>query len=372
MDAGRFATKDYPDDGTTVDLNGGIGLGIGRGSLSLFGEFQHRDPTNRAWPDIFLVDPNGVGDVIDTLTGTIIKKQNSLPQPNYHWGDGLEKDVMTFANFRMPLNSSGSSEWYAFGGYSHKVGTGNGFWRYFDSARNWPELYPQGFLPEFRPTVQDYSGATGIRTSLGGWSLDLGGSYGLNTFDYDLRNTNNASLGPCLDTPCAPGADGVLGTSDDPGIPNQLSFFAGRLKRSEILAGLNLGRSSNWVSVPRSTSRWVPRSVMRITRFYKARPHPGSTVVTWPRTAAGRRRPGLRSSAALLRPTPATTAGAILVHTPISRPISLPNSWPTWPADTSITVTSVTGSPASWRSGFSPPSDWSFGAPPAPVFGRRG
>ena len=35
-----------------------------------------------------------------------IVKRNSLPQPNLHWGDGLEKDAMTFANFRMPLNAS--------------------------------------------------------------------------------------------------------------------------------------------------------------------------------------------------------------------------------------------------------------------------
>src|SRR5881396_1262885 len=90
-DAGRYVTQDYPDDGTTVDVNGGVGIGLGRGSLSLFGEFQHRDKTNRAWADSFLVDVNGVGDVIDPNTGQILEKRNSLPQPNYHWGDGLEK-----------------------------------------------------------------------------------------------------------------------------------------------------------------------------------------------------------------------------------------------------------------------------------------
>ena len=98
-DAGRYVTQDYPDDGTTVDVN-------------------------------------GVNDLIDPNTGQILQKRNSLPQPNYHWGDGLEKDAMTFANFRMPLTASGSSEVYAFGGYSNRVGTGNGFWRYANSTRN--------------------------------------------------------------------------------------------------------------------------------------------------------------------------------------------------------------------------------------------
>src|SRR5947208_12527004 len=153
-DAGRYVkTRDYPDDGTTVDVNGGWGVQLGRGSLGLFGEYQHRDPTNRAWPDSFLVDARGIADLIDPNTGQILKKRNALPQPNYHWGDGLETDAMTFANFRLPLNDAGTSEVYAFGGYSHRVGTGNGFWRYFDSPRNWQQLYPDGFLPEFHPNV---------------------------------------------------------------------------------------------------------------------------------------------------------------------------------------------------------------------------
>ncbi len=243
VETGGYSTKDYPDDGATTDVNGGLGFAVGRGSLTLFGEYLHRDPTNRAWPDIFLVDGNGVGDVIDTLTGRILQKRNSFTQPNYHWGDGLEKDAMTFANFRLPLNPAGTSELYAFGGYSHRVGTGNGFFRYFDSAKNWPELYPQGFLPEFHPHVADYSGAAGFRGNVSGWSLDLGAELGLNRFDYDLDHTNNASLGPCLDVPCAPGADGILGNLDDPGIPNKLSFFAGRLQRREVIAGVNLAKS---------------------------------------------------------------------------------------------------------------------------------
>ena len=106
---------------------------------------------------------------------------------------------MTFANFRMPLNQAGTTEFYAFGGYSYRRGTGNGFWRYFDSNRNWQEIYPQGFLPEFHPKVNDYSAAGGFRTSIGGWAADAGVSWGMNRFDYDLDNTNNPSLGPSLD-----------------------------------------------------------------------------------------------------------------------------------------------------------------------------
>ena len=108
---------------------------------------------------------------------------------------------------------AGAAEFYAFGGYSYRRGTGNGFWRYFDSNRNWQEIYPQGFLPEFHPKVNDYSAAGGFRTSFGGWAADAGVSCGLNRFDYDLENTNNPSLGPCLDTPPLREPTGYLGNA---------------------------------------------------------------------------------------------------------------------------------------------------------------
>jgi iron complex outermembrane recepter protein len=240
---GQFMTgKGYDDDGTTVDVNGGVGLKLGRGSLGLFGQFMHRQPTNRAFPDGTLEDLNGVTDVVDTLTGEIIQKRNGVPQPVNHLGDGLERDLLSFANLRMPLNAAGSTEFYAFGGFSNRVGTGNGYYRKPLNNRNWPEIYPNGFLPEFRPNVNDYSAAGGVRSTVAGWSIDAGGSYGRNTFDYRLRNTLNPSLGPCLVTACAPGADAILGTADDPGIPNQTSFDAGHLKRGEFLVGLNLAK----------------------------------------------------------------------------------------------------------------------------------
>ncbi len=259
--AGQYVTgKGYRNDGTTVDLNGGVGVRIGRGSLGLFGEFQQRDPTNRAWADPYLVDAAGNADDINPKNGQVTQKNNSLPQPNLHWGDGLEKDVMTYTNFRLPLGASGTSEFYAFGGYSHRVGTGNGYWRYFDGNRNWQEIYPQGFLPEFHPTVEDGSAAAGIRTKVSGWALDFGGTFGSNRFDYNLKNTLNASLGPCLVVACAPGADGVLGTSDDPGIPNQTSFYAGRLLRREAIGALNLAREVE-IGTPRPAQRRRRRGI---------------------------------------------------------------------------------------------------------------
>jgi iron complex outermembrane receptor protein len=238
---GRYTTDNYPDDGTTVNVNGGWGIQLGRGSLGLFGQFLDRQATNRAWADPFEVAGTGVADSINSI-GQVVHKNNPVPQPNLHWGDGLEKDALSFANFRMPVNAAGSNEVYVFGGYSHRDGEGNPYRRYAGTARSWDNIYPLGFLPVIQGLVTDYSVAGGLRGVVSGWNYDLGGTFGHNNFDYHINNTLNASLGPCLDVPCAPGADGVLGTSDDPGIPNQLNFFAGRVLREEWITAVNVAK----------------------------------------------------------------------------------------------------------------------------------
>jgi iron complex outermembrane receptor protein len=272
--AGGYRTGDYAHDGSTVDVNGGWGFNVGRGSLGLFAQYLDRQPTNRAWADPF--DDGGTG-LLDSVNsrGQVVIKRSPVPQPNYHWGDGLERDVMTMANLRLPLNDAGTTEVYSFGGYSSRRGTGNGYRRYATDARNWTEIYTLGFLPEFAPDVTDYSATGGVRTVTAGWSVDVGASFGHNDFVYNLRNTLNTSLGPCLApaTPCAPGADSILGNGDDPGITNQTSFMAGRLRREELQAGINAAKAVT-VGLPEplnvALGVMVRREAYRITRGERA------------------------------------------------------------------------------------------------------
>jgi iron complex outermembrane receptor protein len=109
-------------------------------------------------------------------------------------------------------------------------------------TRNYTEIYPLGFLPAFEPHVVDASGSAGVRGMVRGWTYDAGGTFGYNLFRFNLSNTLNASLGPCLKTACAPGLDGVFGNADDPGIPNQTQFDAGALRLKEGIASLDLSR----------------------------------------------------------------------------------------------------------------------------------
>lgn len=239
--SGRYTPDDYPDDGTTVNVNGGWGLKLGSGSLALFGEFLDRDPTNRAWADPYDASGNGQVDSVNS-EGQVVLKRNPVPQPNHHWGDGLEKDALTYGTLDLPLNDRATTQLFAHGGYSFRRGSGNGYRRYADSDRNWPQIYPLGYLPEFHPDVRDYSMAGGIRSEASGWRMTFDGSYGHNDFEYNLRNTLNVSLGPDLGNATAPGNDGIPGNTDDPGIPNQTSFFAGRMSRNEAIGEVNASK----------------------------------------------------------------------------------------------------------------------------------
>ncbi|HEX2718494.1 MAG TPA: TonB-dependent receptor, partial [Gemmatimonadaceae bacterium] len=241
VDAGQYMPKDFPHDGKTFDMNGGWSFELLGGSVALFGEYRDRGSTNRAGADLEDQINPGDADVVGP-DGRVITKNNPVPQPNHHWGDGEEKDYMGFLNAAIPLGASGNTGVYAFGGYSLREGTGYGYYRQGLSYRNWPQIYPLGFLPRFVPDVTDISAATGVKGTGMGWNYDLGATLGHNGFTFNLENTLNTSLGPCLNTACAPGLDGIRGNADDPGIPNQTSFMAGKVKLTETIIGLDANR----------------------------------------------------------------------------------------------------------------------------------
>ena len=135
-------------------------------------------------------------------------------------------------DIHVPTSLLGGGEFYAFGGYSHRIGNGEGYRRYAGSDRNWDTIYPLGFLPQFSPKVTDYSAAGGLKGKLNGWDVDAGATYGHNGFRYELSNTLNTSLGGSLTAVTAPNAS----------IPNQTHFFAGELRRDEFVADANVSR----------------------------------------------------------------------------------------------------------------------------------
>lgn len=257
VSVGHHFPDEWDDDGLRYDLSGNWGLDIGgAGVLNLTAAFSQREPVNRAGADGRDQILPGDADFVDQ--GLVIRKHNEVAQPNHLWGDGEASNFMWFANLELPLTTaradSGGAELYAFGGYSRRRDLHSGFFVRSMDDRNWPGIHPLGFLPRFDTDTRDISLVTGLRRSgagsrrrseaglESGWSWDLNAQYGSNRVDNDLFDTLNPSLGPCLESACAPGADGIPGTADDPGIPNRTRFSTGALENRQFLANADVGR----------------------------------------------------------------------------------------------------------------------------------
>ena len=171
-------------DGELVDVGGSWGIAAGKGSVTVAAQYRHHNRTNRA-----SLDPRD--QVVAGDAGN-----NAVSQPNHRWGDPDTDDVMTFVNASMPLNASETRYLYAFGGLSRRAANSAGFYRRALDARNWPQIYPLGFLPVIEPTVVDVSGTGGVQGLHKKWSYDASLGFGRNSFDFTIGDTLNVSLGP--------------------------------------------------------------------------------------------------------------------------------------------------------------------------------
>ena len=218
---GGYLTDPYPDDGTTYSVRPSFGVSLGEndGFLNFFGEYRLRTPTNRAGPADFNIGSRfESGDEIegpdDDGLFRIVDKNNSVEQPAYHWGDGRSENYLLWLNGAYPVanfNADLPTEIYAFGGYSYRQGKGQGFYREGVDDNNWPQIYPEGFLPNFETPIHDFSAVLGLRGMLGDWNYDVSAQTGRNDFQYNITNSLNATNGPTQ-------------------AGNQTNFYAGSVK----------------------------------------------------------------------------------------------------------------------------------------------
>lgn len=241
LSLGQYFPEEWPNDGQRWDLSANYGFNIGRAVLNVTGSWSQRDPTNRAGADNRDQLVDGDADIVEN--GKVVQKNNAVRQPNHLWGDGESTNRMVFWNFELPTSEdSDASTFYVFGGLSSRTDIHSGYFRRSKDGRNWPSIHPLGFLPTFDADTRDASVVTGLRGVASGWSYDVSAQLGQNRLDTDIKNTLNVSLGPCLDTPCAPGRDGILGTADDPGLVNKTRFYAGSLQMTQMLANIDASK----------------------------------------------------------------------------------------------------------------------------------
>ena len=231
----------YKGDGErrSIGFNKGFALG-NDGVLHVALEYNERDRTNRAgktgiiqYPDTECdeTDPgkdldttsddrvgvctNAAGsktltgeDGVTTITSDPNNKERDFDRRNFRIGDAEQEQVIGTLNFVQPVWGD-QGELYGFADFSRSTNLSGGFYRpatrksrnpylgaFINDADDDPSsaVYPDGFLPLIDTTIQDYSIGAGVRREFeSGLTVDLSLVHGGNNFEFDIRNSHNAS-----------------------------------------------------------------------------------------------------------------------------------------------------------------------------------
>ncbi|ASP48514.1 TonB-dependent receptor plug domain-containing protein [Cognaticolwellia beringensis] len=274
-DGGSLSVKQgsyYEGDGDSTIVDGNIGLPFTKdGFVNLSFQLKESDATSRS---VQRPDAQALIDAGNT----------NVASPAMTWGNPkIEDDITLFGNVGLDLGDD--KEFYMFGNYSSRTGTGGYYYRnpqnrggvftdengdllvgamdgnagacpniaitaadvrtqqdYIDGVANndncWAfnELLPGGYTPQFTGDINDTSLVMGTRGEIKGGFLDqamydISGSVGRNKSTYTLVDTVNPSMGAL--------------NADQPG----LSFEAGsyiQLEKSfnaDLVKGIDMGLS---------------------------------------------------------------------------------------------------------------------------------
>ncbi|MCB0647276.1 MAG: TonB-dependent receptor [Saprospiraceae bacterium] len=168
----RIDGKETAFDGNTakVELNYGHKIGDKGGFVNVGGEFLNKDRTLR---------------------------------PSFDWrkgyGSAAASQLQFVLNGALPLGSA--AELYFFGTRGDRNTDAYAFTRSAPGPdgddRAVPSLYPDGFTPRITSKIVDNAITAGVRFDLpGSWKADISQEYGSNNFQYNIKGTNNASMGP--------------------------------------------------------------------------------------------------------------------------------------------------------------------------------
>ncbi len=324
------------EDGGMFDVSASSGWQIGRGGVFGTIEFRDRGETNRAGPDPR--DQIVPGDGGNNIVG----------QPNTHWGDAETTDLMTFVNAEFPV-TAGTTSVYAFGGISRRTGSHGGFFRRALQDTNWPQIYPQGYLPLIEPDIVDLSATAGVRGTRAGWFWDASAQYGYNSFDFNVSDSLNVSMGPTN---------------------NQSEFYSGSLLFDQFLTNFDVARQLDaGLAGPLNLALGAE---FRRETYQIIAGEPNSYLhLGSPTSSAGSRFPARRYSPASGRPTKSTSAATASRYMATSKPTSTDVFASGWPGAMSTTPTSATRLTGSSRSASRRIRASSSAARRAPASGRR-
>ncbi len=192
------------------------------GFLNLSGEVRDRGFTNRSGRDERQLYP--------LVNGNPDPREATANRINHRFGDAATTDGTLFFNLSVPISEFFAV--YSFGGFGYRRGDATGFFRppqddrvarSRDANGNIVSLHPDGFLPAIRTNIYDLSFSAGIEGKAGTWDLNFGAVHGRNYLDFNVANSNNASLGALVSAQDAP----ILGLPV--GSPTPTSAYAGTI-----------------------------------------------------------------------------------------------------------------------------------------------
>ena len=271
-DADLYWGQTYEGDGDTWNGNANYGMKVGEsGFLNLTAEWRDRARTNRAgltgtrqydWIDVDQGRPSD--NILETENddGTVTTKpvwfdsrEYTFERQNFRVGDADSSQKVGFYNFGLPL--AAGLELYSFGGHSTRQNNSAGFYRRANQAeRTVTEIYPDGFLPEINTDIGDTSLALGLAwthetTDL---NVDVSVNHGLNTFDFFISNSLNASYGASSPTSADAGGFELSQTAFNLDVTYPLQYqsslvnLAGGIEFRREGYGIQAGEPLSWIN----------------------------------------------------------------------------------------------------------------------------
>ena len=262
----------YQGDGDTWNGNANYGMKVGEsGFLNLTAEWRDRARTNRAgltgtqqydWIDVDQGRPADNTLEIENDDGTVTEKpvwfdprEYTFKRQNFRIGDADASQKIGFYNFGLPLGEG--LELYSFGGHSTRQNNSAGFYRRANQAeRTVTEIYPDGFLPEINTDIGDTSLALGLAWTHEATDLnvDVSVNHGLNTFDFFISNSLNASYGASSPTAADAGGFQLSQTAFNLDVTYPLEYqsslvnLAGGVEFRREGYGINAGEPLSWIN----------------------------------------------------------------------------------------------------------------------------
>ena len=262
----------YEGDGDTWNGHANYGMKVGEsGFLNLTAEIRDRVRTNRAgltgtqqydWTDVDQGRPADKTLKIQNDDGTVTEKpvwfdsrEYTFERQNFRVGDADSSQKVGFYNFGLPLMEG--LELYSFGGYSTRQNNSAGFYRRANQAeRTVTEIYPDGFLPEINTDISDTSLALGLAWTHAATDLNVDASvnHGLNTFDFLISNSLNASYGAASPTAADAGGFELSQTAFNLDVTYPLDYqsslvnLAGGIEFRREGYGIHAGEPLSWIN----------------------------------------------------------------------------------------------------------------------------